>query len=162
MYAGCRPLVANLQRMAQVEIHGRPIGYSSSKTAVERGMWIGHRVRHLASVRSWPGTSGGPTGGDSVTHNAPHYEAIHGVEHVVWPVMTSCGKRIEVILEADYGFAEARMCELCDKSKRDADVLLVEIMPPMRRSHRLDLTAGTQQKLARRRREMGVMARDAF
>lgn len=150
--------------MALVEIHGRPIGYSSSKTAVERSVWIGHRVRHLASVKSFPSPPGESVQapGDFVTHNAPHYEAIHGVEHVVWPVMTCCGKRIEVILEADYGFAETRSCELCDKSKRDADVLLVEIMPPMRRSHCLDLTAGTQLKLAQKRREMGVMARDAF
>jgi hypothetical protein len=150
--------------MALVEIHGRPIGYSSSKTAVERSMWIGHRVRHLATVRAYEVTKhlDGPPSATYEDHNAPHYQAIHGVEHVVWPVMTSCGKTIEVILEADYGFADARLCELCDKSKRDADVLLVEIMPPARRSHRLDLTAGTQQKLARRRREMGVMARDAF
>jgi hypothetical protein len=152
--------------MALVEIHGRPIGYSSSKTAVERSMWIGHRVRHLATVRSFDAPPPGESvraPGDFVEHNAPHYEAIHGVEHVVWPVMTCCGKRIEVILEADYGFAEARLCELCERTKRDADLLLVEIMPPVRRgagAQSLDLVSTTQ--LARKRREMGVMARDAF
>lgn len=126
--------------MARIEIHGCPVGYSTATTALERETWIGHRVAR--------------------SYGAPRYRAIHGREQVVWAVRTMCGKKIDVVLEADWGFAGARPCRSCavlpqekvDKKKRRPDAVLVEIMPPMRWS------ALSKSN----RRERGISAQDAF
>lgn len=135
------------EAVALIEIHGRPIGYSTSKSALERSAWIGHRIQRMTTVPGWA------VDGTPFRHDAPHYEAIHGVERVVWPVVTACGQKISVTLEPDWGYAEARDCERCAKSKTVLDgVLLVEVMPPMRRA----MTPKPN------RRQRGISAAEAF
>lgn len=133
--------------MALIEIHGAPVGYSSSQTATARSTWIGHRVHRLARVTLY---------NPHREIDTPQYVVVLGREQVVWPVVTVCGQRITVILEPDYGYADARPCTKCDKAKTlTADALLVEIMPPLRRGQ-------PPKPTAQQRRESAISAGMAF